>query len=413
MKIYIHPKLEHFLTSKKRFLVVWGGRGGMKSWQISDILMTKTLTERNIVVLCTKQTQTSIADSVYSLIKKRIYDYNLQEFFQFTDKEIRCILTGSKFIFKGLLDPENSLKSLSNIKYCWVEEAQTLKEETWRILTPSIRAENSQIFVTFNPKDEQDIIYREFILQNNELADVVELQYWDNPFFPDVLRLEMERDKQRDYIMYEYIWEGKLKKIDPKALWKPNYILIPAVKERQLSRIVVAIDPSITGKETSDACGIVVAGRYSGEDRYIVLGDYTMIATPAIWARKAIELYQEYKADRIVAEVNQGGDMVETIIKNIDPTISYKAVHATRGKIIRAEPIAALYEEQQVDHVRHFAELEKELFTYTGEKGQQSPNRLDALVWALTELSGKGIKSMRGTIKSTYTMQSKLSNIKM
>jgi len=412
MKIYIHPKIEHFLSSKKRFLVIWGGRGGMKSWQMSDFLIVKSLSERGSTILCTKQTQVSISDSVYSLIKKRINDNSLSEYFSFTDKEIRCNLTGSKFIFKGLMDAENSLKSLSNIKYCWVEEAQTIKENTWRILTPSIRAEDSQILLTFNPRDETDVIYKEFILEDHPLASVVEMQYWDNPFFPDVLRDEMERDKERDFLNYEYIWEGKIKKIDPKALWKPSYIKRNKVDLSLLSRIVVAIDPSITGKETSDACGLIVSGKYKGEDKYIVLGDYTFIATPIEWARKAITLYNEYEADRIVAEVNQGGDMVETILKNIDKNVSYKAVHATRGKTIRAEPIAALYENGQVEHVRVFADLERELFNYTGEKGQASPNRLDALVWSLTELSGRGIRSMRNTVKSSYTTN-KLSNIHM
>lgn len=413
MKIYIHPKIEHFLTSKKRYLVIWGGRGGMKSWQVADILLLKSVSERNIIILCTKQTQTSIKDSVYGLIKQRIYDNNLQEYFQFTDAEIRCKLTGSKFIYKGLQDPENSLKSLANIKYCWIEESQTLHESTWKVLTPSIRAKDSQIFITFNPRSEQDIVYREFILYDNPLADVVEMQYWDNPFFPEVLRLEMEQDKIRDPILYEYIWEGKLKTIDPKALWKESYISIPVGPHGELSRIVVAVDPSITGKETSDSCGIIVAAKYAKEDRYIVLGDYTLVATPAVWARKVIELYTTYKADRIVAEVNQGGDMVETILKNIDKKISYKGVHASRGKIVRAEPIAALYEDKRVDHIRHFRELEKELFTYTGEKGETSPNRLDALVYSLTELSGRGVRVMNRTVKSSYTSRGQLSNIKM
>ena len=310
--VFINKKLKHFLTSKKRFLVVYGGRGGSKSYQIANILVLKATTERNIVILCAKQLQTSIKDSVYSLLKSRIQELGLEQYFEFVDAEIRCLLTGAKFIFKGLSDVENTLKSLSNIKYCWVEEAQTLHEDTWRVLTPSIRAEESQIFITFNPRNEDDIVYKEFILKSNQLAEVVELNYPDNPHFPDVLRQEMEKDKSEDIYNYEYIWEGKIKKIDPKALWKRNMIKHLSEEERkefsthQLERIVVALDPSITSSTNSDACGIIVAGKFERENRYIILGDYTMVASPATWANKAIQLYQDYNADRIVAEVNQG-----------------------------------------------------------------------------------------------------------
>lgn len=422
MKIFINSKIKKLLTSKKRFLVLWGGRGSGKSYDVSDILIIKSLTENSIIILCVKQTQTSIKDSVYGLLKQRIYDHNLESYFEFTDAEIRNKITGSKFIFKGLQAPENTLKSLSNIKYCWIEEGQTALEETWRILTPSIRAEGSQIFVTFNPRYEDDIVYKEFVLKENKLAEVIYLTYKDNKYFPEVLQQEMERDKEEDYINYEYVWEGKIKKIDPKALWKKGYIRHLSQEELTnfntslLSRIVVAVDPSITSNESSDACGLVVAGKYADSDEYIILSDETIVASPATWAKRAIDLYTMWKADRIVAETNQGGDMVETIIKNIDRTIAYKGVHASRGKIIRAEPVAALYENKKVKHLKIFTELEKELYTYTGEKGQKSPNRLDACVWALTELSGiKSIITPRNAVKSNYFSGSRtsLSNIKM
>ena len=131
-----------------------------------------------------------------------------------------------------------------------------------------------------------------------EEEEVVELNYPGNPRFPDVLRQEMEKDKSEDIYNYEYIWEGKIKKIDPKALWKRNMIKHLSEEERkefsthQLERIVVALDPSITSSTNSDACGIIVAGKFERENRYIILGDYTMVASPATWANKAIQLYQ-------------------------------------------------------------------------------------------------------------------------
>ena len=151
-----------------------------------------------------------------------------------------------------------------------------------------------------------------------------------------------------------------------------------------MERIVVSIDPAVTNKVTSDETGIIVAGK-GVDNRYYILKDCSIKTTPEKWMRKAIDEYYIYEADRIIAEVNNGGDLVEKLLRTIDNDISYKAVRATRGKTVRAEPISALYEQKKVSHVGIFNELEEQLCSYTG--GTKSPDRFDALVWALTELS--------------------------
>jgi len=407
IKNKVNYKLKPLYTSNKRYIVLYGGRGSGKSYAVADRIIYNALAEK-CIILCTKQFQASIRDSVYSLLKQRIEDLGVSDYFTYTDNEIRAV-TGSKIIFKGLQDPENTIKSISNIKYCWIEEAQILKESTFNILTPSIRANDSKIYITFNPLREDDIVYKEFVLKDNELASVININYYDNPNFPDVLRLEMEKDRRENLLKYEYVWEGKIQKVDPNALWKQSFIKYITEEDKtkyenfaNLSRIVVAIDPSTTSKESSDACGLVVAGKVVNENKYVVLEDCTMISSPYTWATKAIDLYHKYNADRVVAEVNQGGDMVETIIKSIDSNIPYKGVYASRGKITRAEPIAVLYENEKVLHFNILPELEKEMLTYIGNG--KSPNRLDALVWALTELSGKSsVKVLSGSVKSTFT----------
>lgn len=148
-------------------------------------------------------------------------------------------------------------------------------------------------------------------------------------------------------------------------------------------RLVVAIDPAVTSGEDSDSTGIVVAGRY--DKSAVVLADLTCRLTPDGWARRAVEAYHEHKADRIVAEANQGGDLVKTVLRTVDPSVPVKLVHATRGKRVRAEPVAALYEQGRVFHTAVFPELEDELVTWTPDS-PHSPDRLDALVWALTDL---------------------------
>lgn len=160
-----------------------------------------------------------------------------------------------------------------------------------------------------------------------------------------------------------------------------------------LIRIVVAIDPATTSGEKSDETGIVVAG-VTGDGHYYILDDLSRRASPDAWARAAVEAYYKWKADRIIGEGNNGGDMIESLLRQVDPTIPYKKVTATRGKLLRAEPIASLYEQGRAHHVGSFAALEDQMTNYTPD-ADFSPDRLDALVWAMTDLM-EGASSMLG-----------------
>jgi phage terminase large subunit-like protein len=155
-----------------------------------------------------------------------------------------------------------------------------------------------------------------------------------------------------------------------------------------MQRVVVAVDPSGTnGEDDGDSVGIVVAGKGVDGKAY-VLADRTCSFSPDRWGRQAVAAYHEFKADRVVAEKNFGGDMVRFVIQTADRRAAYKDVTASRGKVVRAEPIAALYEQGKVKHVGAFPEMEDQMcaFTGTGYVGEGSPDRVDALVWALTEL---------------------------
>ena len=170
------------------------------------------------------------------------------------------------------------------------------------------------------------------------------------------------------------------------ALWKSDMIDKTRINEdRDLSQIIIAIDPAVTANANSDETGIVVVGK-DFNNHYYVLEDLSGRHPPEKWGRIAVNAFYEWEADRIVAEVNNGGDLVERLIRNIDSNISYRSVRATRGKILRAEPISALYEQERVHHVGAFSELESQMCSYTGDTNS-SPDRLDALVWGLTELS--------------------------
>jgi len=183
--------------------------------------------------------------------------------------------------------------------------------------------------------------------------------------------------------------DGELIEDDPDALFKRELIegsRVRAVPE--LVRIVVAVDPSATGHARSDACGLIVAGLAESGNLYVLEDASVAAASPARWARAAVSAYHRHGADRLVAEVNQGGDMVESVIRQLDPMVPYKAVRASRGKVARAELVAALYEQGRVAQLRGLGELEDQMcrITARGYEGKGSPDRVDALVWALHEL---------------------------
>jgi phage terminase large subunit-like protein len=174
----------------------------------------------------------------------------------------------------------------------------------------------------------------------------------------------------------------------PGALWTDDMIDSARVgRAPLLRRVVVAIDPPVSHGEAANLCGIIVAG-VNPEDHFYVLADRSCQGLrPHQWMRRALSAYQEFEADRLVAEVNQGGDLIEALLRQEAPHVAYRAVRASRGKITRAEPVAALYERGLVHHVGCHKSLEAQLRSYTGDAVDGSPDRLDALVWAISDLA--------------------------
>jgi phage terminase large subunit-like protein len=178
------------------------------------------------------------------------------------------------------------------------------------------------------------------------------------------------------------------------ALWTAASIAgARAPRAVELDRIVVAVDPPVSAGSDADECGIVVVGAATKGPPQdwvaVVLEDGSLAgASPQAWAEAAVALFRKHGADRLVAEVNQGGDLVRTLVQGVAPTVPFKAVRASRGKAVRAEPVAALYEQGRVSHAAAFPRLEDQMLAMTvrGYVGRGSPDRVDALVWALTEL---------------------------
>jgi phage terminase large subunit-like protein len=170
------------------------------------------------------------------------------------------------------------------------------------------------------------------------------------------------------------------------ALWRQSDLDRDRVNEvpTRYSRVVVAVDPAATANEESDETGIVVAGKDPQGHGYVI-ADYTCKQSPLEWAKRVVEAYDAHEADAVVVEVNNGGDMIPTLLRQVRPSLPIREVRATRGKKLRAEPIAAMYEQGRIHHVGFFEQLEEQMTSWTPDD-PKSPDRVDAMVWALTDL---------------------------
>lgn len=274
----------------------------------------------------------------------------------------------------------------------WIDELAKFRyaQDTWDNTMFGLRlGDNPQVIITTTPRPTKTLKS----IMTNKTTVITKGTTYENKanlplkFFENIVATYESTRLGRQELYAEILGDT------PGALWTRNTIDNSRVsKLPELKRIVVAIDPSTTSNADSDEAGIIVGGLGVNNEGY-VLEDYTIKASPAKWAKIALTAYYKWKADRIVGEANNGGDMIETIIKSYDVTASYKKVWASRGKIVRAEPISSLYEQGRIHHLGYHEQLEDELCEYV--PGAKSPNRLDAMVWAMTELMGVTANAIR------------------
>jgi predicted phage terminase large subunit-like protein len=268
----------------------------------------------------------------------------------------------------------------------WCDEIASWRyQDTFDQLMFGLRlGDNPQCVITTTPKPNQ--IIRTLMKRSGTV--ITRGSTFENESNLAPAAIEQLREKYENTRLGRQELHAEILDDTEGALWSYNGIDATRVGKQtapELRRVIVAIDPAVTNTDSSDETGIVVAG-LGVDGRYYVLEDASDKLSPDGWGRKAIDCYYNWQADRIVAEVNNGGDLVERLLRTIDNSVPYTPVTASRGKITRAEPIAALYEQKKVSHAGSFAELEDQMTTYVGGSGK-SPDRLDALVWALTELS--------------------------
>lgn len=292
---------------------------------------------------------------------------------------------GCKALLFSAEDPE-TLRGASGSFFWWDELAKSrFAQAGWDNLMFGLREGDPRGIVTTTPRPIP--LLKKLIKSDSTIITCGST--WDNQenlsptYFKEVIAPRVGTRQGRQEI------DGEILEDLQGALWQRSQFDLHRVKiAPTLDRIVVSIDPSGGG----DSIGIVVAGVGTDPEtrvrRGYMLADKTCNLPPAQWGKVAVDAYHAYKADRIIAEKNFGGDMVEHVIRTIEPSVPYATVHASRGKVARAEPVAALYEQGKVSHLHGLQELEDQmcLMSSTRYEGEGSPDRLDAAVWALTDL---------------------------
>lgn len=274
--------------------------------------------------------------------------------------------------------------------FAWVDELAAFKyPETWDNLLFGLRlGKFPKVVVTTTPRPTK--LVRDVIRDPNTY--LTRGSTFDNLANLPKVVLDRLKAKYEGTRLGRQELEAAILDEAEGALWKLKWLDETRLKfgeyekRVEILRIVVAIDPAVTAEEGSNETGIIVAG-IDGNGKGYTLEDLSGIHTPLEWAEIAIDAYYRWNADRIVAETNQGGDLVESNIRNVDVNVPYKGVHASKGKYTRAEPISSLYEQRKISHVGGFAELEDQMVTWEpGMDTKGSPDRIDALVWAYTDL---------------------------
>jgi len=210
LQVKLPPKLIDLPFYTQRYVVLPGGRDSAKSHSIARVIVSKGYQESKLI-LCTRQIQNTIKDSVYLLLKNIIIEMGLEKAFKFLDNEIKCLTNDTRFIFKGLKHNTEEIKSLEGVDICWVSEAKTVSHDSWRILIPTIRKENSQFYIDYNPDQVDDPVHDMFIVHERADSIVIPMKYSDNPFLSETSKKEIDYMKSNNPEDYNWIYGGNVR----------------------------------------------------------------------------------------------------------------------------------------------------------------------------------------------------------
>jgi PBSX family phage terminase large subunit len=392
MEILNNYKPLFVYNNKTRYFLVTGGRGSGKSYTINLMLLNLTY-EPGHIILFTRWTLVSAHISIIPEFLDKIDLLQLHNDFEITQTEITNKKTGSKILFRGIKTSQGTatanLKSIAGVTTWVLDEAEELfDEDVFDRIDLSIRAKDkpNKVILVMNPFFKSHWIYKRFIHHERNDCTYIHTTFLDNKqnlskSFID----QAERVKNENLLRYEHLFLGKWLDDAEGLLWNKAIIERCRLEVKpEMKRIIIAVDPATTATSESDETGITVQGIDQIGNGY-VLEDLSGKYTPNEWSSVVNTAVVRWGADCIVAEKNQGGDMVESVLRSKDKVTRVKLVTATKGKFVRAEPIYSLYEQGKIYHVGNFPILEKQMVTFEPDKSK-SPDRVDALVWGFTEL---------------------------
>ena len=427
--IPIFELLDSDVAAKKhaeiRYVVLVGGRGSGKSHALSVWVNQATYKEGWGVLFC-RWEMSSAEKSIIPEMRKLAGDdmLNNEQDFLFKRTQVENKMTNVVVDFAGLRPSSNSstgaLKSVSKKNIFCCEEIEDCQNfEIFDKVDNSIRTidQKNIVILCLNQGHKNHWIYQEFIkpYHDGERDDVmlIETNYLDNiKFLDESFIKKANRVKSRNLSRYKHIYLNEWQSDTDGAIWKQHDISLnrKTIDEfetdikNELVEVIIAYDPAVTDYEKTekerqearsssrepDEDGIIVMGKDSSNHIYI-WRDLSMRGKRSDVAKTIASAYIDEFANVVIAEVNNGGDFIKSLIKSVDRTIAVENVRATRGKAIRANPSKAFYEEKMVHHVGHFPELEHEMTTWVPDTGMDSPNRLDALVWGITYLISEDV----------------------
>lgn len=374
---------------------------GSKTYTAMHYVLYRMLKSRQTCVYC-QQTKADLNTAAISEWENMIADLKLKDFFHRVNSRYTYMPNGSSIVFKGFQtssEAVEAMKGFSNLSIAYVDEAQSTDEEAFDNLIGSIRSnKDMKCIVSLNPTTQDSWLYQRFFknLPSEDFSGIIGNKLYVYSYYKDVAKYVgktkidlIEQIRTSDPLKYQNQYLGKWMQTGYRSLWTSQMMKRAHELEfipEQFEKVVVGVDPAATNTKNSDATGLIVVGYDSG--MYYVLDEATGNYSPLEWAQKVKELYVKWQADYVVAEVNMGGDLVESNIRNVCGSfIQIEKVHASKGKILRAQPVSALYQQNLVKHIKVFEQLEYEMQTYTGNPKDKSPNSLDACVHAITYLA--------------------------
>ncbi len=335
------------LLIPKRYKAMAGGRGGGKSIAIADALLVLGAKQKHIIV-CARELQNSIRDSVHSLLKNRIIEHGLDDFYQV--QETRIIgANGTVFLFKGLRHNIDSIKSTFGVSIVWVEEGQSVSRESWDILVPTIREEGSEIWVSFNPDLETDPVYEEFLANKTDDAFVWQVNWRDNPYFPSTLDAERRKLEARDPERYEHVWEGK-----PWGGGMAQIFKLPLIKAAARGEwrdpdprrlYLMGVDPNGGG----DDYFVSQVWDVTELPYRLVAREKNNNHTTKYSLQKTIDLIDAYKPELVQIEKNGVGTIVAEALASLRPEqLVNEVITSAITKLTMTDRLVLLFEEHNI-----------------------------------------------------------------